>query len=237
MKHWAVLLGVLALAGRASMALEPGGGHVKPPGLRSAPAPAFPLDVHGEGHADGHAVVAATIDADGAVIDAVTLEASHPSFAETAALAVLDWKFEPLPAPVRPRRELLQFEFRSDGTITQLSHAASMAHQMAPPLRENRLRTVPASALPQVPAADPAALPRLSRAAAARVGGRPIAVDFVVDTQGRVRVPVVDGDVDPEAAEAVLRALSAWRFAPQLLEGDPVLVQVQRVFRLSGDMR
>jgi outer membrane biosynthesis protein TonB len=238
MRHRVLIAGAALLAGCIAPAVQAGAPEVlTAPVLRSAPLPVFPLEARHGGHSDGHAVAAVTVDADGRVMDAVALEASHPAFATAVETGLREWLFEPLDAATRPRRELVQFEFRSDGTITQLSHADSMAQQLAAAPRENQLRTVLASALPQAPVAAAAPPPRLLRSVAQRIGEQPLAVSFVIDTHGRVRVPVVPADADPQVAAALLEALHAWRFAPQRVDGELVLVQVQRVFRLGSGSR
>jgi TonB family protein len=205
-----------------------------PAGVRTAVQPAFPADARSAGHVDGHVVVAVTIDELGIVMDSVTLEASHPAFAAATELAVREWQFEPLTAPMQPRRELLQFEFRSDGTIAQLTHAASMAQQLAAPIRENAMRTVLWDTLPSPPQVLRNPMPQLAVTAASRSAGKVLTVSFVIDTQGRVRVPVVESATDSEVAAAVLDALARWEFSPSHEDGIAVLVQAQRSFGGTG---
>jgi TonB family protein len=208
-----------------------------PPGVLVALQPDFPVDVRASGHTDGHAVVAVTIDEAGRVTDGVTLEASHPAFAASAEMAVAEWLFVPLPAPTRPRRELLQFEYRSDGVVTTLTHAEASRQELSPPVRENALRTLQWSQLATPPERLDAPMPALSRVALGRLAGKPVIVSFVIDTQGVVHVPVVPAGTDKEAADAVLQAVRGWRYAPPRQQGEPVLVQVNRAIGDTGSNR
>jgi outer membrane biosynthesis protein TonB len=49
----------------------------------------------------------------------------------------------------------------------------------------------------------------------------------VIDTEGKVRVPVATVS-DPQLAQSVLDAVKQWRYAPPTQDGLPVLVEVTR---------
>jgi TonB family protein len=59
-------------------------------------------------------------------------------------------------------------------------------------------------------------------------------VNFVVASDGRVRVPGLTDAIEPEFGEAALAAVRQWRFAPPLQHGTPVQVMVDRTFRFGG---
>jgi TonB family protein len=225
------------LAAMVASATTPAGiapGSAPPPGVLIAVQPDFPADVRTAGHMDGHAVVVLTIDEEGRVTDGVTLEASHPAFAASAELALAEWLFELLPAPTNPRREVLQFEYRSDGVVTTLTHAEASKQQLSAPLQENALRTLQWSELTIPPERLAAPMPVLSSSAQQRLSDKPLLVSFVIDTQGIVHVPVVRSDTDAEVAATVLSAVRAWRYAPPTQAGRPVVVQLTRAFGGGG---
>jgi TonB family protein len=50
-------------------------------------------------------------------------------------------------------------------------------------------------------------------------------VSFVIDENGRVRVPIVLGATEPALGEAALDLVRSWRFDPPSHAGEPVLVE------------
>jgi TonB family protein len=228
--HW-VMLG-LAGSGVA-LGAEPGAvplATAKSLLARTAVPPRFPLSLRGTEHSAGHAIVALTVDRDGRVDDVVTLEASHPAFGSAAEAAVRSWEFEPAEASTRPPRDVRQFEFRSAGVIDTLTHAQASERAFAPAPVRPQVRTVAWNDLPSPPTALASPPPRLAAGALARLAGQPVIVSFIIDTDGAVRVPVVDASVDAEIATAVVQALREWRFAPPRRDGEPVVVQAHRAF-------
>jgi TonB family protein len=227
------LAGALALADTSAAAEVAPGPAMKPPAALTAiqaQPPRFPLSLRGTEHTDGYAVVALTVDATGRVSDQIAIEASHPAFAREAESAVALWQFAPAPAATRPPRDVVQFEFRSAGVISTLSHAEAAERGMKIPPTRPLLRTVVASELTPPPAPLSSPAPRLPRAALSRLQGKPVIVSFIIDTDGAVHVPVVDSAADEQVALAVIDAVRAWRFSPPRQAGEPVLVQAYRAF-------
>lgn len=55
-----------------------------------------------------------------------------------------------------------------------------------------------------------------------------VVVEFVVDTEGRVKNPVVVRTLNPGFNEAALEAMRGWRFEPARLDGRPVNTRMQQ---------
>jgi len=202
-----------------------------PEGLISSPMPRFPPELVGIKAGDGEVVMVVTIDSDGAVEDSVALEATNEAFARAAATAVQDWKFTPGTAATWPRREVLQFSFKRSGVVTTLSHAEGAKEQFAGtsiPL----LRTVPLAQLDQEPRRITSIMPNVPKALLERRSNEPLAINFVIDRDGAVRVPVIAVGDDPALAQAALAAVKQWRYSPPLQKGEPVAVEMTRALVL-----
>lgn len=191
--------------------------------------------------ADGSTVVALTIRANGEVEDAVALYATHAGLARAAVEAVRQWRFARDPVEgrgrnARPdlvlRRELVEFDFRRKGVVSSLSHAES-TRGWFPETQEPAVRTVLRYELPRAPrrlassGSDAAAAEdAFSRVTAA---GR-ATVSFVIDEEGRVRVPLVVAADEPSLGEAALALVRTWRFEPTTVDGRTILVEDRRTF-------
>lgn len=200
-----------------------------PPSLASHVDPVFPAELKGTSVTDGYVTVAYVVRLDGAIDDAVALEATHAAFA-TAVLDVLpSWRFSPVVDAV-PRREVLRLLFQQTGAVTPLSHrdATKAAFPLALAARLP-IRTV---GWPEL-TAPPERLASPSPATTATSGGN-VAISYVIDTQGRVRVPAVVGESDPGLAAAAVAAVKQWRFTPPLHNGLPVLVEDTRSFTFAA---
>ena len=64
-----------------------------------------------------------------------------------------------------------------------------------------------------------------------KLGTQPLNINFVIDREGNVRVPVVNVE-DPELAKVVLAAVRTWRYTPPLHQQEPVAVEVTRALVL-----
>jgi TonB family protein len=202
-------------------------------GLLRAPMPRFPPELVGVKAGDGEAVMVITIGTGGLVEDSVALEATHEAFAREATDAIKDWQFASGAGTTWPRREVLQFSFKRSGVVTTLSHAeGAREHFIGTPVP--RLRTVPLGELDREPMRTASTMPQVSKAALAKRGKEPLMVNFVIDREGRVRVPVVTVADDPEFAQAVLAAVRQWRYTPPLQNGEPVAVEMTRSLVLPG---
>lgn len=198
--------------------------------------PRFPPELVGAKMGDGEVVVVITIDDDGKVNDSLVLEATNEAFANAAIRAVSEWLFKPIgelaansPAPdlakTSPRREVLQFNFKRSGVVTTMSHAEA-ARDGFVGTRDPELRTVPWKALDSEPRPITVNMPPLPSSTSAKREKTPLVINFVIDRQGQVRVPVILGSADPELAKIVLSAVKTWRYTPPMQNKQAVAVEV-----------
>jgi outer membrane biosynthesis protein TonB len=203
-------------------------------GLTRYQAPTFPVGLRGVMAGDGQVVLAFTIGADGKVIDSVALEATQVEFANAAAEAVADWQFAAAVASSpSPRREIVEFAFRRNGVVTTLQHMEAAHEGFNTTTTYAQVRTVKLSALDAEPSRIMALMPAVSRAQLSQQGQTPLIINFVIDMTGKVRVPVVTA-ADPALAQAVLKAVQQWRYAPPTHNAKPVLVEVTRLLVLEN---
>jgi TonB family protein len=197
-----------------------------PTSLQTYKSPSFPAELKGTLTTAGYTTIAYVVRSDGSIDDAVVLEASHVAFAEAAMAVVPDWRFEPIPNTL-PRREVLRLQFSQTDAIKMLSHLDST--RAAFPLSQSErlpIRTLPSTELEQPLERVSTITPRSS------VAGQ-VAVSYVIDTEGRVRVPTVTNAPNDQVALAVVEAVKQWRFKPSMHEGVPVLVEDRRSFTFA----
>ncbi len=218
-------------------------------GLIRYDMPRFPPELVGIKAGDGEVVMAVTIDAAGAVSDSAVLEATNEAFARSATQAVSDWRFSStssastassaqassskLPASkasALPRREVLQFSFKRSGVVTSVSHGEAARESFSLP-NIPKLQSIPWAQLDSEPQRLSAVMPSLSDAMMAKLGTHPLTINFVIDREGNVRIPVVNVE-DPELAKVVLAAVRTWRYTPPLYQQKPVAVEVTRALVL-----
>jgi TonB family protein len=202
-----------------------------PKSLLSYEPPLYPLELRATAVIDGYATVAFTIDDAGQVDDAVVLEASHSAFGVSVLDALPYWHFEPASAvDSLPRREVLRFEFASKGVVASVSHRDAIK-AVFPPSAQQRMpiRTLLWKQLPTPPERLSAPAPVMPNSSAMASGGK-VAVSFIIDTSGRVRVPFIVNATRPELGLATLMAVKQWQFSPPMYDGAPVLVEDTRSF-------
>lgn len=195
-------------------------------------APGFPDNLATSPLMDGSAVVLFTVDAAGRVQDAVTTAATHPSFGDAVLAVTRDWELEPVAAPASwPRREVLRFVFRRHGMITSLTHRDAAKAAFSPSIDDaSAVVSVRWEALAAPPERLATAAPVYPEALKPRRLSGSATVGFVIDEEGRVRVPVAVAATDPAFAEAAVRAVQQWRFSPPRQRGRPVVVGALRTF-------
>lgn len=220
------LLLVLPLMVTVVSAQEP---IAEPPVLQ--PLPRFPAELTGAKAGDGEVVLAVTVDSEGRALDMVALEATHEAFARAATDAVREWIFQARTSDTWPRREVLQFSFKRSGAVTTLSHREAALEAFKGQTLA-ALRTVPLEQLDHEPERLAAPMPLVPKSALRRHGGKPLMVNFVVDQEGRVRVPVLADVQDSALAEPVLAAVRQWRYSPPTQKGVPVAVEMTRALVL-----
>ncbi len=209
----------------------------RPAGLISSNMPQFPKDLIGIKAGDAEVVLAITLDDQGNVRDTVVLEATNESVAKASLNAVADWKFVASaqtalsPETPWPRREVLQFTFKRSGVVTSLNHAEAAKDGFVS-TRTPALRTLQWQALENKPQPLDIRFSNLPDGAAF-TSGKPIHLHFVIDREGRVRVPVVTGLDNLDVANAVVRDVSRWRYTPSLEHKTPVSVEVTKTLMLS----
>lgn len=206
-------------------------------GMQQYQAPLFPEQLRGSNLSDGYATVTFTVSESGYIDDALTVEASHVAFGEAVLRVLPSWRMTPDSAQTLPRREVVEFDFRRTGVVTTASHFDA-AKAAFPQRREGEVQTVPWAQLETPPQRTVTIMPKLSKTRVAQLNkegkaGR-VAVSFVIDPDGRVRVPIVAAGTEPYVASAVLTAIKQWRYAPPTYQGKPVAVEVTRLFALSS---
>jgi TonB family protein len=153
----------------------------------------------------------------------VVMEASHAAFGEAVLEVLPMWRFEGVTSAL-PRREVLRFVFKQTDAIISLSHRDATKAAF-PQAAEERMpiRTVQWMQLNAPPE-------RLAAPSPQPLAQGKVAISYVIDTSGKVRVPAVINATQTELGLAALAAVKQWQFAPPVHEGMPVLVEDTRSF-------
>jgi TonB family protein len=231
--HPSRTLVVLALIGNIPVLVASPPEHVP---WRAYEDPVFPLQFTPTTLFDGFASVVFTFDENGRVTDRVALRASNPAFVTAVFEAARHWEVDTTKLPRFLRRETVHYAFKRDQVLILRTQREAMKGAFSPygdekgfafeTCHEDQLET-PLQLVTSVAPEFPEALKnRHARGSAT--------VNFIVDAEGRVRVPAVTDATEPEFAAAVIGAVRQWRFAPAQLGGRPIQVMVDRTFRFGA---
>jgi TonB family protein len=207
-----------------------------PAGVQQYQAPVFPQQLRGSNISDGYATVTFTVSESGHIDDALILEASHVAFAEAVLRVLPNWLLTPGSTQTLPRREVVEFDFKRSGVVTTASHFDA-AKAAFPPSRAGEVQIAQWAQLEAPPQRTVTVMPKLAKTRIAQLDkeakANRVVVSFVIDQEGRVRVPIVAASTEPYVAGEVLTAIKQWRYTPPIYQGKPIAVEVTRVFALS----
>jgi len=189
--------------------------------------------------ADGSAIVAFTIRANGRVADVLTLSATERKLADAAVEAIKGWRFardatlgtgRNATPNVVLRREIVELVFKRDAGVTSMNHLEG-AKAWFPNEHKLAVQTLVPDQLdaPLVRTPTPPSPEAVRRVSALTVGGH-ATLSFVVDETGTVRVPAVVAAEDPSLGAAALALVESWRYEPPIAGGKPALVEQRSTF-------
>ncbi len=190
----------------------------------------YPVSMMAEGIYSGEVRAVISVDAEGNLSDWLVTGYTQKAFADAAASALQQWKYEPTIVAGRPRasRADILFKFRSEGVIVMTLPGTSVRHAFRQMLEEHYVyRPNRLSDLDRIPTPVHVVSP------AARIDGPPrkVTVGFYIDEEGRVRMPAVEREsADDLLAAASVAAVEQWRFEPPLRKGRHVLVYANQDF-------
>lgn len=196
-------------------------------GLAEVALPQFPAYLQQIGITEGAVAVAISRAADGKVDDVLVLESTHPRFSEAVTEAVHKWRFAPpspeqQPAePVAPTIQVVRFQFHMGGAASVLMPTIYV-NRPEMPARPDEIELTRFDELDTPPAARFQPMPHFPSALRRQRIFGSASVSFFVDTEGKVRVPLVTSATHPEFGDAALEAIKQWRFDTPRRNGRPV---------------
>jgi TonB family protein len=198
--------------------------------------PEFPVFLRHTGVTQGTVVIALSHDARGRADDVLVLESSDPRFTDAVLEAVRAWRFNTGPDAEAAREAeipVVRFAFVS-GTISVVSLAVTGGTRSRKVVRpETPIELPNFSHLDAMPRAVRQPHPEFPLALRERVAQGNALVKYFVDTEGRVRLPVVVTASAPEFGEAALAAVRQWRFEPPRIDGKPVVALERQFFQFE----
>lgn len=194
------------------------------------PAPAVPVSDHFLPRV-GEVYVAVLIGPEGRPHDWLVTGASAPELVSAALAQLRQTVFAPGHFDGRPvpAHVGLVFDFTEDGpklSATAVENLGDFPFQEGPEPTEPK-------GLVQLNQLD--TKPRLIQVIPPEAGARPgrVKLQYLIDREGFVRLPLVIGADDGELGEAALAAVARWRFTPPLRQGRPVIALVRQEFRFG----
>jgi TonB family protein len=187
------------------------------------------------GITSGEAQVMLKIGPDQRVQDTLITAYTHKGFAEAILAALPTGTYRPQRIDGQPVTTLAQLtvRFEVNGLVVIERHASdespelfigAFAYQACDPTRLDH---------PLQPVVSPSpAYPRELREQGIR--GR-VVVQYYVDENGRVRMPMIDRADNDVLAGLTLQAVEQWQFVPPSSHGRPVLVRARQAFLFAPD--
>lgn len=198
--------------------------------------PAFPAELHPTAVRDGFATVVFTFDDAGRITDRLVIAASHPAFTASVIAATLQWEVDPTGLAPSLRRETARFEFVRRNAIVSMTQrdASKAAFSIYGDAAAVALETFREDVIDATLKISTGAKPDYPAALRAAGTEGHATISFIVDGEGRVRVPVIASATHADFGAVTLAALRQWRFAPGRRTGKIVQVIAERTvsFRL-----
>jgi TonB family protein len=231
---------ILAAAGLLLWPFAPAragaGANYQPLEMNQVSDPKFPPWLRAIGCVEGQAAILITVDASGKLTDTLAISSTLPDFAEAAQAALREWTYQPARLngqPVGVTKEV-DFDFEQVGAVITANGGGGSEfffrrffHEK-PAYRAFNLQEIDGKlAMKRV------VQPPYTTELAARDGGGTVTLSYYIDEGGRVRMPVVLNDANPELADLATEAVRQWQFAPPTRLGKPVLVRVLQDFRFN----
>lgn len=236
------VLAFAVIASFAAVALqgaEPGFWDSRPLKIIQTTDAIFPRQLAAQGLMEGEVRAVINVDSDGKLADCLITAYTRPEFAREVLTALRSWKYEPAHdrgEPVGIRGEI-GFFFEAKGSVLSVNVDDLIASRWNQIIGNSLITLVctareldqPLRTVEVVKPRHPGKLVQPSQP------GGTARIDFYVDDEGRVRMPVVLRASHPWYAHAAMEALSQWKFAPPTRGGRPVAVRVMQDFVFGED--
>jgi TonB family protein len=198
-----------------------------PPKIRGVLLPVYPIEAR-EARASGKASVVMLINPQGRVSQVQLLSADRPEFGLALSAAAEGFRFDPAYRQGKPVPHMFRFEHEFN--YANLSDDDDSLLSME---KKHPERIVSADKLD----AEPTPLSRRSPVFPVQVPpevtkGEAV-IQFLIDKEGRARIPRVVSATDPAFGYAGIQAVGTWLFTPPLSGGKPVVTRVQIPLRFS----
>lgn len=201
-----------------------------PPRFVDVARPVFPYELQREG-IKGKATVTFVVDARGQVVSTRVDEASRPEFGMAAAAAVEAARLEPALLAGQPTnaamRHEMRFDYDPDNVLLQRDGRLINLEKNKPE------RVVAANQLDAKLKAINRRAPQFPTALQKRLDHGEAVVEFLVDEEGRPKLPRVVSASEPEFGYAAVQAIGSWAFESPVSGGKPAIVRVQQPFKFT----
>jgi len=194
------------------------------------------MDVTLSGITRGAVRCVVDVDEHGKVEDVLITEYTHPSFGRVVREAMPLWKFQPaiLDGQAVPTQTSLEFTIEAVGVVVTLDQTSFVRNRFETIWGQPyAYRTYSLQELDRIPEPQKTVSPRYPQEVAQRHVLGTVRVDFYIDEQGRVRLPIVPLGASRELAGAAIEAIRQWQFSPPLRQGDAVLVRASQEFNFK----
>jgi TonB family protein len=176
---------------------------------------------------DGEVVFAVMIDEEGRLTDTLLAGLTHPELEPIAFAALHETQF--MPARLRnrpvPAHVAVSFSFSDSQprvTAFNVEHLGLTLGRRPPP----PLRVVQTDQLDSPPRLIRDVQPQFTRTGSVKV-------QFFIDHDGLVRMPVIVSSTSDDLSASVLDAVTLWQFTPPTRQGRPVIAVVRQEIRFG----
>lgn len=186
----------------------------------------------------GEARVMIMVDEQGRLADWIVTAYTNPLFAKSALDAIPQWKYEAARLhgqPVVARAEL-RFIFENNEKIRIISGEMEVARRFKAGAYRNEFER-PVCRLAELDAAPEAEVevaPMSPERLGARAPAGEVVVDYLVDAEGRVRMPMIVSSDDAAFSQSVLLAMSEWKYSVPRRNGEPVIAWLRYRFEFKA---
>ncbi len=213
------------LRGRPSRDLPSQYQYDQAPDLVRSVKAVYPYDLLMKGKT-GHAKVTFIVDPTGNARGAVVEKASRKDFGLAAAAMVEAWTFEPAMKDGKPSWALLNTKliFKRTGSDAPIDAATV---ELAEAIKNKKVKLHEFAKVDTRPRPIYQVGPELPEALRKSKKGATAEIEFIIDHDGRVRLPRIVKSSDKAFGWAAATAVSRWFFTPPSDQGEPVYVRVR----------